>query len=138
MFVDSVAVVRDVLQTAGWVNVHPDGTEDTERISAEALSGDDYVWLEEEQGTTPHILYSDRPTIRVILYAGTAAQAKARQIQHDIARACVGGTSFSSGGIHRILTLIRPYRQDIVGIPPGVVRISALYELVLSTQEKWD
>lgn len=138
MFVDSVSVVRDVLQAAGWTNVHPDGTEDTERISAEALSGDDYIWLEEDQGVTPHILYADRPVIRIILYAEKDGPAKGKQIQYDLARACVDGVDFPSGGIHRVFTLIRPYRQDLQGIPPGVVRISALYELVLSTQEKWD
>lgn len=137
VLVDAVSVVTECFRAAGWDNVHPDVTDQTEQISSEALAGEDYIWVEEEQGITPHVLYADRPVVRVILYAESEALSKGRQLQQVLAQAVVNGTRFPSGGIHRVFTLIRPYRQDITGIPPGVVRVSALYELVISTQEKW-
>jgi hypothetical protein len=136
MFVDPIAIVRDILLDAGHDNVHPDPSDQTERISPEALSSEEYIWVEEDQGTTPHGLYADRPVVRVIVYSTDNVRLRAQQIQLDLVRA--HGKKFPSGGIHRILTLIKPYRQDIAGPSPGVIRFSALYELVVSTQEKWD
>lgn len=136
MLIDPVALVVEILTQAGWSNVHPDVTDQTERISSEALYGDDYIWVEEDIGTTPHAVYADRPAIRVILYSAEDGRNKARRIQNDLTKAY--GTKYTNGGIHRLFTLVRPYRQDITGIPPGVVRITALYELIVSTTEKWN
>lgn len=136
MLVDPVALVVEILQDAGWTNVHPDITDQAERISSEAADGEDYIWVQEDQGTTPHGLYADRPSVKVILYSFEDARRKARQIQGDLVAA--HQKQFTSGGFHRLFTLIRPYRQDISGLSPGVIRMMALYELILSTEEKWD
>lgn len=131
--IDPVAVVVEALTAAGHTDVHP--TEQIERISSEALSADEYIWVEEEVGTTPHIRYADRPAVSVVVYSTDNARARSQVIQRDLQNA--QGTAFASGGIHRVITVIRPYRQDIAGLPPGVARVSATYELILSSLEKW-
>jgi hypothetical protein len=139
---DPVALVVEALTAAGHTRVHPDPTDQYETLGAEALGPPDddtelweYIWVQEVTGDTPHIRYSDRPAVQVILYSNDDGPRRARQVQVDLMNA--QGVRFPSGGIHRVITAIRPYRQDISGLPPGVVRVSATYELVLSSYEKW-
>lgn len=135
--IDAVTVTVQALKAKGW-NVHPENDAEAENISKDALSSLDYVWVEEVTGTTPHIRYSDRPTVQVVVYSNTgklSVARLARQISTDLMDS--QGVPFTSGGIHRVVTLIRPARQDIVGLPPGVGRAVAQYELILSTEQKW-
>lgn len=135
--IDPVQVAVDALKAKGW-DVHPENESEAANVSKSALSSPAYVWVEEVVGTTPHIRYSDRPTVQIIVYSNVGileATRLARKISTDLLASV--GTPFPSGGIHRVITLIRPARQDLVGLPPGVGRTVAQYELVLSTEEKW-
>lgn len=132
---DPVEVVVQALVAKGY-DVH--GTFAEAGIDKSALSTPGYVWVEEMIGTTPHIRYSDRPTVQVVVYSnlGYAESSRiSRRIQKDLEAS--RGTVFTSGGIHRVITLIRPHREDLQGLPPGVGRSVAQYELILTTTEKW-
>lgn len=135
MMLDPVEVVVQGLVSKGY-DVHSTFTQDN--IDKNALSTPGYVWVEEMIGTTPHIRYSDRPTVQIVVYSNLGhgeASRLSRRIQKDLQD--LQGVKFSSGGIHRVITLIRPHREDLQGIPPGVGRSVAQYELILSTQQKW-
>jgi hypothetical protein len=135
--VDPVAVTVQALTAKGY-NVHPTTEAESANIDRSALTSANYVWVEEVQGSTPHIRYSDRPTVQVIVYSNLGimeATRLARKISKDLQDS--QGVKFAAGGIHRVLTLIRPARQDLVNLPPGVGRAVAQYELILSTFEKW-
>jgi hypothetical protein len=136
--IDPVQVAVQALKAKGW-DVHPEDESEAANISKSALSSAAYVWVEEvPSGQTPHIRYSDRPTIQVVVYSNVGileATRLGRKISTDLLDSV--GIPFLSGGIHRVLTLIRPSRQDLPGLPPGVGRTVAQYELVLSTEEKW-
>jgi len=142
MMMDPVAIVVDALRLAG-LDAHPTVAETngpvTPVIPKEALSSSGFVWVEESlAGTTPHIRYLDRPQLDVIVYSnqGVArATLIARQAQTALADAI--GVPLPSGGIHRVITLIRPHREDLQGLPPGVGRAAALYDLILSSAVKW-
>lgn len=139
---DSVAVVVDAL-VLGGLNAHPTVAETTGPVTPvipkSALSSAGFIWVEDSLGgTTPHIRYSDRPQVDVIVYSnlGVAEATRiARQAQMALSDAI--GVPLPSGGIHRVITVIRPHREDISGLPPGVGRASALYDLVLSSTVKW-
>jgi len=138
---DAVAVVVDALVKAGF-DAHPTAAEMSEGnpvIPKEALSSPGFIWVEESlAGTTTHILYSDRPQVETIVYSNLgAAQATllARQAQTALADAI--GVPLPSGGIHGVYTLIRPHREDLQGLPLGVGRSTALYDLLLSNTAKW-
>ena len=136
--IDPVKVTVELLRGLGW-DAHPDGESESSNISKNAIARPAYVWVEElPSGTTPHIRYSDRPTIQVIVYSNVGvfeATRLARKVSTDLLDSV--GLPGLSGGIHRVITLIRPSRQDLPGLPPGVGRTVAQYELVLSTEEKW-
>lgn len=135
--IDPVQVAVDALKAKGW-DVHPETEAEAANMDKRAIASPAYVWVEEMQGTTPHIRYSDRPTIQVVVYSNVGireATRLARQISVDLQNS--QGVPLPSGGIHRVLTLIRPSRQDLVGLPPGIGRAVAQYELILSTEEKW-
>jgi hypothetical protein len=136
--IDPVKVTVDLLKSLGW-DAHPDGEAEAANISKNAIASPGYVWVEEmPSGTTPHIRYSDRPTIQVVVYSNAGifeATRLARKVSTDLLDSV--GVPGVAGGIHRVLTLIRPGRQDLPGLPPGVGRAVAQYELVLSTVEKW-
>lgn len=136
--IDPVEVTVQALKAKGW-DAHPDGESEAANIDKSALSSPAYVWVEEmPSGQTPHIRYSDRPTVQVVVYSNVGileATRLGRKVSTDLLGSV--GIPFSSGGIHRVITLIRPSRQDLPGLPPGVGRAVAQYELVLSTEEKW-
>jgi hypothetical protein len=137
---DPVKLTVEALQLAGHTDVHPDPASSVEEtnISVLALSSAEYIWVQEEQGTTPHIRYSDRPSVRVVVYTNLGmfrATEVGREVQKHLQDA--QGVKLSSGGIHRVITEIRPAREDIPGLPAGVGRSSALYTLILSSEEKW-
>lgn len=136
--IDPVQVAVDALKALGW-DVHPETESEAANISKSAISSPAYVWIEEmPSGTTPHIRYSDRPTIQVVVYSNGGireATRLARKVSTDLLASV--GIAFPSGGLHRVLTIIRPGRQDLPGLPPGVGRAVAQYDLVLSTEEKW-
>lgn len=136
--IDPVKVVVERLKALGW-DVHPENEAEAANISKSAVSSPAYVWVEEmPSGTTPHIRYSDRPTVQIVVYSNAGifeATRLGRKISTDLMDSV--GIPGLSGGIHRVITLIRPSRQDLPGLPPGVGRTVAQYELVLSTEEKW-
>lgn len=136
--IDPVQVAVQALKAKGW-DVHPETEAEAANISKSAIASAGYVWVEElPSGQTPHIRYSDRPTVQIVVYSNvgiTEAMRLGRKISVDLMDSV--GTVFQAGGIHRVLTLIRPSRQDLPGLPPGVGRTVAQYELVLSTEEKW-
>lgn len=136
--IDPVQVAVQALAAKGW-DVHPTDEAEAANISKSALSSPGYVWVEElPSGQTPHIRYSDRPSIQVVVYSNVGineATRLGRKVSTDLLDSI--GVPFPAGGIHRVLTLIRPSRQDLPGLPPGVGRSVAQYDLVLSTEEKW-
>ncbi len=136
--IDPVQVAVDALKAKGW-DVHPENESEAANLSKSALSSAAYVWVEEmPSGTTPHIRYSDRPTIQVVVYSNVGileATRLARKVSTDLMDSV--GAKFQSGGLHRVITLIRPSRQDLPGLPPGVGRAVAQFELVLSSLASW-
>lgn len=136
--IDPVRVTVDALKAKGW-DVHPENEAESANISKNAIASPAYVWVEElPSGRTPHIRYSDQPSIQVIVYSNVGileATRLGRKVSTDLLDSI--GIAFPSGGIHRVITLIRPARQDLPGLPPGVGRSVAQYDLVLSTEEKW-
>lgn len=136
--IDAVQIAVQALKAKGW-DVHPETEAEASNISKSAISSPAYVWVEEmPSGQTPHIRYSDRPTVQIVVYSNAGifeATRLGRKISTDLLDSV--GSVFPAGGIHRVLTLIRPSRQDLPGLPPGVGRTVAQYELVLSTEEKW-
>ena len=130
--IDAVTLVKEVLVAAGY------DVEPGEDIAKRALSSAGYVFVSDLNGTTPHIDLSYRPQVQIVVYSTLGkreAVALSSRIQSSLRAA--RGTVFTSGGIHRVITQISPYRQDLPGIPPGVGRAVAQYEFVLSTFEKW-
>jgi hypothetical protein len=130
--IDSVTLVKEVLVAYGY------DVEPGDDIAKRALSSQGYVFVSELNGTTPHIEVSYRPSIQIVVYSTLGKRAAvmlSSRIQSDLRSA--RGTVYPSGGIHRVITRISPYRQDLPGIPSGVGRAVAQYELVLSTIEKW-
>lgn len=135
---DAVQIVVEALIYAGFTDVHPNGSAD-QTISKSAMSSVRYVWVQElPGGTTPHIRYSDRPTIEVITYSNLGV-AEATLIGRQVQKALQDcqGQVLPSGGIHRVITVVRPHREDLAGLQPGVGRSSAQYDLILSSVEKW-
>jgi hypothetical protein len=130
--IDSVTLIKEVLVAAGF------DVEPGDDIAKRALSSAGYVFVTELQGTTPHIDLSYRPSVQITVYSTLGKRASVR-ISSEIQSAlrAARGIVFPSGGIHRVITQVSPYRQDLPGIPPGVGRAVAQYEFVLSTFEKW-
>lgn len=137
MMSDPVLVVVEALLEKGY-DVHPETEAERANIAKEALSSEAYIWVQEIAGSTPHIEYADRPTIEIIVYSNQGiaeATRLARQVQRDLFDS--RGIKFTSGGIHRVITLIRPHREDLQGVPPGIGRAVAQYELILASQAHW-
>lgn len=136
-FILPCALIKQVLNAAGFSDVNY-GT-----FESRSLSTDKYVFLEDLAGTTPHIAYANRPTMQIVSYAMDAddVTAKDRSLRYafDIQNALASaiGTVFSDGGIHRVITRVSPYRQDLAGLPYGVGRSVAQYDFILSNTEKW-
>lgn len=133
---DPAALVVEALTAAGHASVHSANAE--RGFGKEALSSPEYVWVEEQLGTTPFVRYSDRPTIEIVVYSnlGVAeATRRAREILTDLQNA--QGNPLPSGGIHRVITVIRPYRQDLPGVPADVGRAILQVDLILSTKGHW-
>jgi hypothetical protein len=136
--IDPIVLLTEILESYGHTDVN------SGRIESRALSAEEYVFLEEIGGNTPHIDRVDRPTIQVVVYAqdttgatdGFAiSRSKSYQIQSDLRDAW--GKPFTNGGIHRVITRLRPQRQDLPGIPYGVGRTVAQYDFVFANSEKW-
>lgn len=136
--IDPIKLLTEILGSYGHTNVH------SGQIDATALSSPEYVFVQEIGGNTPHIDRSDRPTIEIVVYAldqtgnsdGFAlSRSKSYKIQSDLRDAW--GKPFTNGGIHRVITRLRPQRQDIPGIPYGVGRTVAQYDFVFTNSEKW-
>jgi len=138
MMMDPVALTVQALLDKGY-DVHPVDALEAENIDKRAVSSPGYIWVEELVGSTPHIRYSDRPTVQVVVYSN-AGKPEATRLAREVQKALQDsqGKKYAEGGIHRVITLIRPYRLDLVGLPPGVGRAVAQYELILSTLEKWE
>lgn len=137
MFILPCALLTEALNAAGFSDVNYD------KFESRALSTDKYVFLEDLAGTTPHIRYANRPTVQIISYAmdedDLTAKNRALRYAFDIQAALLEsvGTPFSEGGIHRVVTRVSPYRQDLAGLPYGVGRAVAQYDFILSNIEKW-
>lgn len=136
-FILPCALIKQVLNAAGFDDVNYG------RFEPRTLSTDKYVFLEDLAGSTPHIRYANRPTMQVVAYAmdDDEITAKDRSLRYafDIQAALLEsvGASFPDGGIHRVITRVSPYRQDIAGLPYGVGRSVAQYDFILSNTEKW-
>jgi hypothetical protein len=130
--IDPVVLTVEVLKAAGHADVNSD------RIEARALSSQEYIFVQEQTGRIPHIKYSDRPSISLILYSNEGFNA-ARQRMYTVLEElqAAQGQAFESGGIHRVITVLRPGRSDVAGLPQGVGRVSAQADLILSNREKW-
>lgn len=128
---DPIDLVHEILTDLGY-DANKDVTE------SRALSAPGYVFIEERPGTITHLRYSDRPTIQIVVYSVNGFSAS-RRIAYDILRDLQSkqGVQYSQGGIHRVITQIRPYRQDINGLPSGTGRTVFQVDLILSTQGHW-
>lgn len=125
--IDPISLITLILTDHGYTDVKSD------YLTSDALSSSCYVWLTEQPGTTPHIKYSDRPSIGVAVYSKdgpTASRRHAFDIQALLADSV--GVPYALGGLHRVFTDIKPYRFDIPGQPHGVARTYAQYSFILS------
>lgn len=130
--IEVIPLIREVLFEAGF------DVETGDVIDKRALSAPGYVFVEEFPGTTPHIDLAYRPTIQTVVYSSLGVSEAVRishLIQSELREART--KSYTAGGIHRVITTISPHRQDLPGLPPGVGRAIAQYDLILSTKEKW-
>jgi hypothetical protein len=136
--IDPIELLKEILEFYGHTDVNSD------QIESRALSATEYVFLREIGGGTAHIGRSYQPVIEVVVYAKAIPPAtdgfkesrkRSHQIQLDLRSAW--GQPFDNGGIHRVITRLAPYRQDIPGLPYGVGRTVAQYEFVLTNSEKW-
>lgn len=130
--IDPVDLVKEVLTAAGFDDVNSD------QFESRALSSEEYIFVEELPGITPHIDLSYRPTIQIVAYS-TGGFRASRGIAYRVQSAlrAARGTSFTNGGFHRVITRVSPYRQSLAGMPYGVGRTVAQYDLILATLEKW-
>jgi len=125
--IDVITLLTQILTDNGYTDVESD------YLTADALSSSCYVWLSEQPGTTPHVKYSDRPSVGVAVYSKegpTASRRHAFDIQALLADSI--GVPYAAGGLHRVFTDIKPYRFDIPGQPYGVARTYAQYSFILS------
>lgn len=138
MVIDPIELLKEILTSYGHTDVNSD------QIESRALSATEYVFLREIGGTTAHIDRSYQPTVEVVVYSKAIppetdgfkeSRKRSYQIQSDLRDAW--GRPFDNGGIHRVITRLAPYRQDIPGLPYGVGRTVAQYEFVLTNSEKW-
>lgn len=132
MLIDPIQLLSEILTTNGHQEVHSGFLE------ARAMSVPEYIFLKEAPGLTPHIRYSDRPSIDILVYSNQGfdeSRRRAYQVVDEIQAA--QGKPYSSGGIHRVITVLRPGRFDVAGLPSGVGRTSAQVDLILSNREKW-
>ena len=136
-FILPCALIKQVLNAAGFTDVNYD------KFESRALSAEKYVFLEQLAGSTPHILYSNRPTIQVVVYCTDAddytGKNKSLRVSYDIQAAleAARGVPFTEGGIHRVITRVDPNRQDIGGLPYGCGRSVAQYDFILSNKSHW-
>lgn len=136
-FILPCKLIQQVLNAAGFDDVNYD------KFESRAVSAEKYVFLEQLPGFTPHILYANRPAMKITVYCSdpddTTAKDKSLRASYDIQAAleAARGVPFPEGGIHRVITQIDPNRQDIAGLPYGTGRTVAQYEFILSNQEKW-
>lgn len=131
MMIDPVALVIEILTKAGHTEVH-------EEITSKALSSPEYIVVQELTGTSPHIRYSDKPTIQIVVFCNegpTQARSRSYTVVNDLALA--HAKDFDNGGIHHIDLVLRPSRQDVANQPHNVVRIMFQVEIGLSSLEKW-
>lgn len=134
---DAVRLAVEALTAAG-LNAHPTIAEEYAGLPREALSSPEYLWVEEIPGTTPHIRYSDRPSVQLIAYSSAGPRASVQALQRA-AKALQDsqGVPLPSGGVHRVLTVLRPHYQPLQGLPVGVGRAVAQFEFILSTHDHW-
>lgn len=128
---DPVDLVHEILTDLGY-----DANKD--RFESRALSAPGYVFIEEVTGSIPHIAYSDRPGIKIVVYSVDGFSAS-RRLCYDILRDLQSkqGVKYSTGGIHRVITSLRPARADIQGLPSGTGRCVFQVDLILSTLDHW-
>ena len=131
--IDPVKLVVEILTSLGHTEVHSD------RITARSLSSPEYIFVQEQTGIMPHIRYSDRPTIQILVYSNLGFD-ESRRLSYKIVQELQDsqGKTFASGGIHRVIPLVRPSRLDVAGLPNNVGRTSTQLDLILSSLEKWD
>ena len=131
-FIDPVELTVEVLKSKGHQDVNSD------KLEARALSSPEYILVSEATGSVPHIRYADRPSIQILVYSNLGfaeSRKKSYQILNELQDA--QGQVFENGGIHRVITVIRPSRQDVNGLPFGVGRTLTQVDYILSNLEKW-
>ena len=132
---DPVDLVHAILTNLGY-------DANKERTESRALSAPGYVFIEEVTGSIPHLQYSDRPGVQIVVYSVNGFSAS-RRLAYDILRDLQSqqGVKYVIGGlnsgIHRVITTLRPARQDINGLPSGTGRTVCQIDLILSTQDHW-
>jgi hypothetical protein len=139
-FILPCLLIQEVLNAAGFTDVNYDKFENRALAPPEDTP---YIFLEDLAGTTPHIEYANRPSMQIVVYAQATTSYMAinqslgtsQAIQKALKAAI--GTAFPEGGIHKVLTRVSPYRQDLAGLPYGVGRTVAQYDFILSNKEKW-
>jgi hypothetical protein len=137
--IDPILLLTEILQSYGHTDVNSD------QIESRALAPNpEYIFLQLVGGVTPHVDRVDRPTVEIVIYTKdpspngngfATARAAGTRVQSELRDAW--GKPFTNGGIHKVITRLRPYRQDIPGLPYGVGRTVAQYDFVFANSEKW-
>jgi len=134
--IDPILLLKEILQAAGHASVHYDWLD-----GAQALASDEYIFLEQVGGVTPHTDELYRVTIKIVVYAkenpadNRESWKRHSKIQSDLKAAW--GKKFTHGGIHRMINRLSPQREDILNIPYGVGRTASQFDFVLRTSEGW-
>jgi hypothetical protein len=128
----AIDLIIDVLTAAG--------IDAVDAYDASALSAPGRVIVTEQTGSAAHLAYSFRPSLQITVYhveGWRAARALGYAALEALRSAQADGTSYAHGGVHRLIVTSTPARADITGLPSGVGRVTAQFDLVLSTEQHW-
>lgn len=95
-----------------------------------------FVYVTDQGGRTVSPLYLDLASVTVVTYTRgdrDTAMTFARTIQSELWTAWYGQTVTEYGHIRRIATDVRPYIQNLSGLPANIKRTSATYSLGMRT-----
>ena len=132
MLLDPVTLVKEILTADGY------DVEQGDRFDNRALSADGYVFVQELTGLTPHLRYAARPG-RQSLGSAVGGDSAARSVAYRVLDSlqAAQGVKYDAGGVHRVITTIRPSVINLPGQPFGVGRCSLQIDLILSTWSHW-
>lgn len=120
-------IVREILRRA-----FPDIQVDTERIAPAALSDPRYIYVQSTGGGAPHPGHVATPAIDVVCYGRGSREEVgefADSVLLAIHRAWADGVVTPYGYLARFEVRLLPRVQAIDGLPVGVHRFAAQYDI---------